>query len=72
LQMPGADLPRPHLFGFNGLDVASNEEGSFALTHMALGGLAAEMELELDQFMEAYHQVLVEFREELTGLLRKA
>jgi hypothetical protein len=35
-----------------------------------LGGLA-ETEPELDQFMEAYHQVLVKFREELTGLLRE-
>jgi hypothetical protein len=26
-------LPRLHLFGFNGFDVASNDEGSFALTH---------------------------------------
>jgi hypothetical protein len=26
-------LPRLHLFGFNGLDVTSNDEGSFALTH---------------------------------------
>jgi hypothetical protein len=27
------ELPHLHLFGFNGLDVASNDEGSFALTH---------------------------------------
>jgi hypothetical protein len=26
-------LPRLHLFGFNGFDVASNDEGSFALMH---------------------------------------
>jgi hypothetical protein len=26
-------VPRLHFFGFNGLDVASNDEGSFALTH---------------------------------------
>jgi hypothetical protein len=37
-----------------------------------LGGLAAETELELDQFMEAYHEVLVKFREELTRLLQEA
>jgi hypothetical protein len=30
----------------------------------ALGGLAAEMEPELDQFMEAYREVLVKFMEE--------
>jgi hypothetical protein len=28
----------------------------------ALGGLAAETEPELDQFMEAYHEVLVKFK----------
>jgi hypothetical protein len=43
-----------------------------ARRHTTLGGLAAETESELDQFMEAYHQVLVKFREELTRLLRKA
>jgi hypothetical protein len=32
----------------------------------ALGGLDVETEPELDQFMEAYHEVLVKFREELT------
>jgi hypothetical protein len=26
-------LPRLHLFGFNGFDVASNDGGSFAMTH---------------------------------------
>jgi hypothetical protein len=37
-----------------------------------LGDLAAEMEPELDQFMEAYHEVLVKFREELTRPLQEA
>ena len=37
-----------------------------------LGSLAAEMEPELDQFMEAYHEVLVKFKEELTRLLQEA
>jgi hypothetical protein len=37
-----------------------------------LGGLAAEMEPELDQFMEAYHEVLVKLREELTRPLQEA
>jgi hypothetical protein len=37
-----------------------------------LGGLAAETEPELDQFMEAYHEVLVKFREELTRPLQEA
>ena len=32
----------------------------------ALGGLTAETEPELDQFMEAYLEVLVKFREERT------
>jgi hypothetical protein len=32
--------------------------------HTVLGGLAAEMEPELDEFMEAHHDVLVKFREE--------
>jgi hypothetical protein len=32
----------------------------------ALGGLAAATEPELDQFMEAYHKMLVKFRGELT------
>jgi hypothetical protein len=30
-------LPHLHLFGFNGLDVASNEEGSFTLIHAPRG-----------------------------------
>jgi hypothetical protein len=38
----------------------------------ALGGLAAETEPELDQFMEAYHEVLVKLREELTRPLQEA
>ena len=38
----------------------------------ALGGLAAETKPELDQFMEAYHEVLVKFREELTRPLQEA
>jgi hypothetical protein len=38
---------------------------------MALGGLAAETEPELDQFMEAYHEVMVKFREEMTRLLQE-
>jgi hypothetical protein len=38
----------------------------------ALGGLAAETEPELDQFMEAYHEVLVKFREEPMRLLQEA
>jgi hypothetical protein len=38
----------------------------------ALGGLAAKTEPELDQFMEAYREVLVKFREELTRLLQEA
>jgi hypothetical protein len=37
-----------------------------------LGGLATETEPELDQFMEAYHEVLVKLREELTRPLQKA
>jgi hypothetical protein len=36
----------------------------------AFDGLAAET--ELDQFMEAYHEVLVKFREELTRPLQEA
>jgi hypothetical protein len=43
-----------------------------ARQHTALGGLAAETEPELDQFMEAYHEVLVRLREELTRLLQEA
>jgi hypothetical protein len=35
-------------------------------------GLAAETEPELDQFMEAYHEVLVKFKEELTRPLQEA
>jgi hypothetical protein len=38
----------------------------------AFGGLAAASELELDQFMEAYHEMLVKFREELTRPLQEA
>jgi hypothetical protein len=38
----------------------------------ALGGLAAETEPDLDQFMEAYHEVLVKLREELTRPLQEA
>jgi hypothetical protein len=38
----------------------------------ALGSLAAETEPELDQFMEAYHEVLVKFKEELTRPLLEA
>jgi hypothetical protein len=41
-----------------------------ARQHTALGGLAAAT--ELDQFMEAYHEMLVKFREELTRLLQEA
>jgi hypothetical protein len=37
-----------------------------------LGDLAAETEPELDQFMEAYHEVLVKLREELTRPLQEA
>jgi hypothetical protein len=33
-----------------------------AWQHTTLGGLAAAMEPELDQFMEAYHEMLVKFR----------
>jgi hypothetical protein len=36
----------------------------------ALGDLAAEVEPELDQSMEAYPEVLVKFREELTRPLQ--
>jgi hypothetical protein len=43
-----------------------------ARQRMVLGGLAAETEPELDQFMEAYHEVLVKFREELMRLLQEA
>jgi hypothetical protein len=43
-----------------------------ARQHTVLGGLAAETEPELDQFMEAYHEVLVMFREELTRPLQVA
>jgi hypothetical protein len=43
-----------------------------ARQRMALGDLAAETETELDQFMEAYHEVLVKFREELTRPLQEA
>jgi hypothetical protein len=37
-----------------------------AWQHTTLDGLAAETKPELDQFMEAYHEVLVKLREELT------
>ena len=37
-----------------------------------LGGQAAEMKPKLDQFMEAYLEVLVKFREELTKPLQEA
>uniref|UniRef100_A0A804QSZ1 KNOX2 domain-containing protein n=1 Tax=Zea mays TaxID=4577 RepID=A0A804QSZ1_MAIZE len=37
-----------------------------ARQHTTLGGLAAETEPELDQFLEAYLEVLVKLREELT------
>jgi hypothetical protein len=37
-----------------------------ARQHTALGGLAAETEPKLDQFLEAYLEVLVKLREELT------
>jgi hypothetical protein len=43
-----------------------------ARQRMVLGGLAAETEPKLDQFMEAYHEVLVKFREELTRPLQEA
>jgi hypothetical protein len=43
-----------------------------AQQHTALDSLAAETEPELDQFMEAYHEVLVKFREELTRPLQEA
>jgi hypothetical protein len=39
---------------------------------MALGGLAAATEPNLDQFKEAYHEMLVKFREELTRPLLEA
>uniref|UniRef100_A0A0D9ZCJ5 Homeobox domain-containing protein n=1 Tax=Oryza glumipatula TaxID=40148 RepID=A0A0D9ZCJ5_9ORYZ len=38
----------------------------------ALGGLGAATEPELDQFMEAYHEMLVKYREELTRPLQEA
>ncbi|CAN6322760.1 unnamed protein product [Urochloa humidicola] len=38
----------------------------------ALGGLGNATEPELDQFMEAYHEMLVKFREELTRPLQEA
>nr|QFR35778.1 knotted1 [Chandrasekharania keralensis] len=38
----------------------------------ALGGMGTETEPELDQFMEAYHEMLVKFREELTRPLQEA
>jgi hypothetical protein len=36
-----------------------------------LSGLAAATEPELNQFMEAYHEMLVKFREELTRPLER-
>nr|QEO24808.1 homeobox 1 protein [Lolium arundinaceum] len=38
----------------------------------ALGNLGAATEPELDQFMEAYHEMLVKYREELTRPLQEA
>jgi hypothetical protein len=38
----------------------------------AFGGLAAATKPKLDQFMEAYHELLVKFREELTRPLQEA
>jgi hypothetical protein len=38
----------------------------------ALGGLAVATELELGQFVEAYHEMLVKFREELMRPLQEA
>ncbi|KAI4998189.1 homeobox protein KNOX3 [Hordeum vulgare subsp. vulgare] len=38
----------------------------------ALGGLGTATEPELDQFMEAYHEMLVKYREELTRPLQEA
>ena len=38
----------------------------------ALGDLAAATEPELNQFMEAYHEILVKFREELMRPLQEA
>jgi hypothetical protein len=43
-----------------------------ARQHATLGGLAAASEPELDQFMVAYHEMLVKFREELTRPLQEA
>jgi hypothetical protein len=43
-----------------------------ARQHTVLGGLAAETEPELDQFMEAYLEVLVKLREELMRPLQEA
>jgi hypothetical protein len=43
-----------------------------ARQHTALGGLAAKTEPELNQFMEAYHEVLVKLREELSRPLQEA
>ncbi|TVU45285.1 hypothetical protein EJB05_04767, partial [Eragrostis curvula] len=37
-----------------------------------LGGLGSATEPELDQFMEAYHEMLVKFREELTRPMQEA
>eukprot|EP00267_Zea_mays_P054393 XP_020407626.1 homeotic protein knotted-1-like [Zea mays] len=43
-----------------------------ARQRMALDGLAAATKPELDQFMEAYHEMLVKSREELTRPLQEA
>jgi allophanate hydrolase subunit 1 len=42
-----------------------------ARQHATPDDLAAETEPELDQFMEAYHEVLVKFREDLTRSLQE-
>jgi hypothetical protein len=42
-----------------------------ARQHATPGGLTAETKPELDKFMEAYHEVLVKFREELTRPLQE-
>jgi hypothetical protein len=51
---------------------AINAKEVEARQRAALGGLAAETEPELDQFMEAYHEVLVKFMDELTRPLQEA
>jgi hypothetical protein len=40
-------LPRLHLFGFNGLNIASNDEGSFALTHAPRGRHRVQVERQV-------------------------